>query len=517
MKLLIIDDQLATLSGLEKGIDWGSIGFTEVDTAQNAMEARLSFAKKVPDVMLCDIEMPVETGIEFSKWVRDQEYNTKIIFLTCHSDFHYAQEAISLNASDYIVQPSPYHRIKDKVNKVVEDLKKQQAQSKIEDLGMAYIRQQSSFNSSVWRSYLIGSVDIGELKNIPDFLNVDEEAYMVLIHMVQRTEKMKDWSTATLKQALENVLQDIFVPEKYSFVVSYMEDNSYAFTVQGKNNTSLPRSDLHANLKYLESMYDMYMPCALAFYVIGPSSIESMPNAWEKLVQIRNHNITGKKGLYIEQDTNTTEEYKPQYYRWKMILENEGASAMEEDVIRSLHELSSQGRLNERTLLAFHRDLTRMIMAVKVDGEENLFQFESLASNKRYINAMHSLPEMEAYIHEMAEVLRHIEYDSGDNIVKTVMDYIDEHLSENIRKEDLTNLLHLNEDYLTRIFKKETGQSIKTYIIKRKMDTARELLQTTSLSVSSVAIQLGYNNFSHFSASYKKEFGITPAEEKGQK
>ncbi|MBQ9154152.1 MAG: hypothetical protein IJ130_10090 [Solobacterium sp.] len=52
MKLLIVDDQLATLTGLTQGIDWKSIGFNEIDTAQNAMEARMSFARGVPDVML---------------------------------------------------------------------------------------------------------------------------------------------------------------------------------------------------------------------------------------------------------------------------------------------------------------------------------------------------------------------------------------------------------------------------------------------------------------------------------
>ena len=132
MKLLIVDDQLATLSGLTNGIDWKSIGITDVDTAQNAMEARLSFAKRVPDIMLCDIEMPVESGLELSAWVRAQSYSTKIIFLTCHSDFNYAQEAISLGASDYIIQPAPYHRIREKVERVLQEISIKEKQEEFE-------------------------------------------------------------------------------------------------------------------------------------------------------------------------------------------------------------------------------------------------------------------------------------------------------------------------------------------------------------------------------------------------
>ena len=67
MKLLIVDDQRATLKGLADNIPWQEDGFDVVDTAATAMEARLSFGRGRPEVMLCDIEMPVENGIEFCR------------------------------------------------------------------------------------------------------------------------------------------------------------------------------------------------------------------------------------------------------------------------------------------------------------------------------------------------------------------------------------------------------------------------------------------------------------------
>ena len=67
MKLLIVDDQLATLTGLCQDIDWKREGITEVAAAQNAMEARIIFRNGVPDIMICDIEMPVESGIQLGK------------------------------------------------------------------------------------------------------------------------------------------------------------------------------------------------------------------------------------------------------------------------------------------------------------------------------------------------------------------------------------------------------------------------------------------------------------------
>ncbi len=111
MKLLIVDDQPATLKGLEHGIQWRQLGIEKVISAQNAMEARLVFKKEPPDILLCDIEMPVETGIQLCQWIRQEGHDTKLIFLTCHSEFIYAREAVSLGAIDYILQPAPYAKI----------------------------------------------------------------------------------------------------------------------------------------------------------------------------------------------------------------------------------------------------------------------------------------------------------------------------------------------------------------------------------------------------------------------
>ena len=92
--------------------------------------------------------------------------------------------------------------------------------------------------------------------------------------------------------------------------------------------------------------------------------------------------------------------------------------------------------------------------------------------------------------------------------------HIDQNVEKKIRKQDIAETVHLSADYVTRIFKKETGMTIKSYIIQQKMLDAQHLLQTTGLSVSYIAAKLGYSNFSHFSSAYKKQMGLTPMEER---
>lgn len=67
-------------------------------------------------------------------------------------------------------------------------------------------------------------------------------------------------------------------------------------------------------------------------------------------------------------------------------------------------------------------------------------------------------------------------------------------------------MVHLNPDYLNRMFKKETGLTLKEYVIWQKMQEAQSLLRTTSLPVSLIAAKVGYSNFAHFSTSYKNSF-----------
>ncbi len=132
-----------------------------------------------------------------------------------------------------------------------------------------------------------------------------------------------------------------------------------------------------------------------------------------------------------------------------------------------------------------------------------------------YRNGMRSLEEMKKLIHYVAETYDEILLSgSQEEIVEKIEEYVNLNLDRNLRKEDIVNLVHLNTDYITRLFRKERGISVKSYIIQQKLEAARKMIQTTNLSVSYIAARYGYTNFSHFSSAYKKQFGVTPQEDR---
>lgn len=103
------------------------------------------------------------------------------------------------------------------------------------------------------------------------------------------------------------------------------------------------------------------------------------------------------------------------------------------------------------------------------------------------------------------------------NQIDKVIQYIHNNIEKDIRRNEIAEAVFLNPDYLSRLFKKEVGKSLKEYIMLCKMKEAQSLLKTTNLPISMIAVKVGYTNFSHFSRVYKKMLGVTPAEDRNEK
>ncbi len=111
MKLLLVDDEPISMNQMIQGVDWASCNVNAVYIAYNAREAREICAREQIHILLCDIEMPGENGIELVRHVREQYPEIVCLFLTCHADFAYAREAVRLGCSEYFVKPAPYEEI----------------------------------------------------------------------------------------------------------------------------------------------------------------------------------------------------------------------------------------------------------------------------------------------------------------------------------------------------------------------------------------------------------------------
>ena len=98
----------------------------------------------------------------------------------------------------------------------------------------------------------------------------------------------------------------------------------------------------------------------------------------------------------------------------------------------------------------------------------------------------------------------------SDEIVEAVKRFVREHIQENIRISEIAARVYLNEQYLSRVFKKATGMGILEYITEERLRLAKKLLLETDYPVSRVADTVGYNNYSYFIRVFKRDVGKTP-------
>ena len=126
MKILIVDDQPDVVKGILSGVNWERVGVDAAFGAHSGEEAKQVLQEEHIDILLCDIEMPGENGLEFFSWVRERYQDVKCIFLTAHADFTYAQKALKLEAADYLLQPASYAGVESSILRVSERIREEQ-------------------------------------------------------------------------------------------------------------------------------------------------------------------------------------------------------------------------------------------------------------------------------------------------------------------------------------------------------------------------------------------------------
>ena len=88
--------------------------------------------------------------------------------------------------------------------------------------------------------------------------------------------------------------------------------------------------------------------------------------------------------------------------------------------------------------------------------------------------------------------------------------YIDEHLAEDISVSSIAESLYITPNYFSRLFKRITGEGCNEYIVRKRIEKAKSLLETTSIKTGKIAMMVGYRDTNYFSLAFKKHTGKSP-------
>lgn len=481
MKLLIVDDQSTVVQGLLHCTNWAAMGFTVVDTALNAVDAKASLLRQEAEVMLCDIEMPMESGLDLLDWLRQRGMTTRCIFLTAHAEFKYAQEALRLGGFDYIMQPAPYEQVADAVSRALDNVKEERVALELQSRGAVFDDQKKEIVETMLRGFLLGNAPGSSLTAFEELSLVprrDRECWVALMQPLRWKQGEEPWELSLLSTAVGNMSSEVFTPlQVLSVTVAIPAEQCLVLVLQSRVGEPLEADYITRQLNYLQSACAQYIHCEAAFYPEGPQPFEQASEIYQKLLQA---------GC---------------------------AQAMEQEACQLLDKLTANNQLNSQTLRYFYQDFMQMLFSLPEKKRQD-DMFREPEALELYRNGMKTVPDMKALVHYVASVWDSETEENSQSTVEIIMAYIAEHLENELRREELAEAVHLNPDYMARLFKKETGLNLKDYIIQQKMQEAQSLLCTTNLPISLIAAKVGYTNFGHFSTSYKKFYHKTPQEER---
>lgn len=100
--------------------------------------------------------------------------------------------------------------------------------------------------------------------------------------------------------------------------------------------------------------------------------------------------------------------------------------------------------------------------------------------------------------------------EGNERALAELKQFLDMHYNEKVTEEQITEEIHYNMAYISKLFKKRYGMTIGNYVLHQRIEHAKDLLLKDKMSVSDIALEVGYDNFSYFSRLFKKRTGYAP-------
>lgn len=512
MNLLLVDDQTSVLNGLTNSIPFSNYGIQEVFTATNADDARAIIQSHPIHLMLSDIEMPGEDGLSLNKWVKEHYPAILRVLLTSHASFSYAQKGVKLGCFDYIVQPAAKEEIEDVLNRATAQIVKS--------------RQYSLYQNNIYISSMVESL----------FSKNENDRLMAQKTLAEQGYALKP--DTMLRIVIINLYpyqigNSLFKPE-YDIFTILLNAASLTFTNPGvvplvcknryrqfvlllfSNDNAVADIDTALYRKFYDTLAEVVSP-ELTCYVSELGTYANIRQVIYSAHALFQQDVIKKKDIFFSAshaEESANRNLSENVSRWTRLLDNNQYDALKNSIFAYLDYHASTGQLNFDTLCEFHQELSKIFFMFLY--QQNINVNDIFSAEYTYTDFMNCYKDLQSLKKGVAFLVRQItsycESDTNQDAVQRARAYILANLSNDISVKDVAEHIHLNPEYFSKLFKKEMGENVKNYMLRIKVDAAKDMLKNPNIPVSIVSLELGYSNFSHFTQMFKKHEGITPSE-----
>ncbi|MFB3160161.1 response regulator [Neobacillus sp. 179-J 1A1 HS] len=518
--ILIVDDEISAIEAVQKGIHWDKLAVSSIYTATSMKEAIEQLNKHNIDIMLSDIEMPRGTGLELLQWLKQNKPEVGCIFMTCHADFKYAQKAIQLGSIDYLLKPLNYEEAAKTLKSAIEKVKNEKILRKNSG---AWLENKNIVLKQFWKDFFIGDIspDKESLLRYIQGKDIDislEKNYIpVLVSIKKTSEDITRNERRLIEFAIKNISDELFTIEDVNKEVIEFTENSVLImfdlnkSLENKDHTQVIKACCEQLIQVIKGYYKMITICC---YIGTKDSIYTMPNQIENMQTIDFNNVAYHQDIFLLSSYRrySIEYNNASFTKWSEYIQTSKFQDLLSEVKQMLTSENLK-KIDRKFLQNFYQDFYFVLIAFSLKNRVFLSElFGDSRSQQIFQNGLTSLSDLLRWVEYTISIIK--DFVEGNEEISNPVDktkkYIVNHISEEISMDDIAQNVHLNPDYLTRIFKKEVGVSISRYIINLKMDIAKRLLIETDKSIGEIAVGVGYFNYSSFNRIFTKMVNMSP-------
>lgn len=255
------------------------------------------------------------------------------------------------------------------------------------------------------------------------------------------------------------------------------------------------------------------LPCQLICCVGDTGMPGGLPDMIDRLLLLERNCIVSQPILYLSRHNHTTADPSAHISRWRHLLRSEDFSRLLEEM--ECFFVQEQHSFTGESLHRFHQDFIQVLYAVMEEKQipaHVLFQKKGNADYFR--DAASSIANTVTWLFSAVTALSVYleEMHQSQNYTQQVCNFVVSHLSQKFTRQDIADYVHLSQNHLARLFRKETGMSISEYILQERMKRAFGLLTETPLAVGAIAQKCGYENYSYFLTLFRRVTGMTPSQ-----
>lgn len=524
-KLLIADDEKWLKERLAKTIDWESFHISQVATASDGQEAYSHIITQHPDIVITDVRMPILSGLELIRQVREQGLNTHFIIISGYADFNYARQALKMQVADYITKPVRDEELIQCVLNCEADIESNAMRTQeLEQLKEQCCIGKEAMVSKFYQELLNGNIKTPEaLTELCSKMHISLAfnnygcIVLDLNILLQKNSSVIGNTVKLFSGDLENQLKKelaitpLFVTAVQSRLVAVL-------------GTDLPQKSipdtLDALYQFIEQHTAVAAGCSLAIgtgeFFASPLSLHLSLSQAVSSLQYR---------MYSKQFMESNiDELKDASFSMLGISN----SIIDTIAIHILHRSRDEVTHSIDNLVSSLSD-------IKTPSEFQLVTFKITNSiiNKLlhsgvpaealsnipilyldYFSNLHSAQSMSALIEKICDSIFASLSHSGERkqtrIIKNILEFIDRNYMLPITSKSVAEEFYFNPSYFSGMFKDHVGIPFTKYLVNIRMDESKRLLRTTNIKISNIARRVGYEDIQYFMKIFKTNTGTTP-------